>query len=110
MMKRSLLCAILLLSLAGSGVSQTVKTGPAFYVVLNSLTRTCTIVDRTPRTDTPNVTVASDAIFKTRAEAEAAIKTLTSCNQLSDARPDETPEGTSPPAAGPSGSTTGTTR
>jgi hypothetical protein len=26
------------------------------------------------RTDTPNITVASDAVYKTRAEAETAIK------------------------------------
>jgi hypothetical protein len=34
-----------------------------------------------PRTDTPNITVASDTIYKTRAEAETAAKTLTPCNQ-----------------------------
>ena len=55
--------------------------GAAFYVVLNSLTRTCTVVDQTPRTDTPNITVASDTIYPTRAEAEDAIKTLKPCNQ-----------------------------
>jgi hypothetical protein len=63
-----------------SGFAQTVRTGPAFYVVLNSLTRSCTVVDKTPRTDTPNITVASDTIYKTRAEAEAAIKSLKPCN------------------------------
>jgi len=34
-----------------------------------------------PRTDTLNITVASDAIYKTRAEAEMAMKALTSCKQ-----------------------------
>jgi hypothetical protein len=34
-----------------------------------------------PRTDTPNITVASDAIYKTRAEAEMAVKILTPCKQ-----------------------------
>jgi hypothetical protein len=80
-MKRSLLCLIFWLVLDGAGVAQSVRTGPAFYVVLNSLTKSCTVVDQTPRTDTPNITVASDAIYKTRAEAEDAIKTLKPCNQ-----------------------------
>jgi hypothetical protein len=79
MMKRSLLCFGFLVILAGSGVSQTAKSEPAFYVVLNSLTKSCTVADKMPRTDTPNITVASDAIFRSRAEAETAIKTLTPC-------------------------------
>jgi hypothetical protein len=49
-------------------------------VVLNSLTKNCTVADKLPRTDTPNITVASDTIYKTRAEAETAIKTLKPCN------------------------------
>jgi hypothetical protein len=80
-MKRSLLCAVFVLTLHGSGLAQPARNGPAFYVVLNSLTKNCTVVDKTPRTDTPNITVASDAIYKTRAEAETAIKMLKPCNQ-----------------------------
>ena len=80
-MKRVLLCAIVALILNDSALTQPASTGPAFYVLLNSLTKNCTVVDKAPRTDTPNITVASDAIFKTRAEAEAAIKTLKPCNQ-----------------------------
>ena len=80
-MTRSLLCVVLLLALTRSGSAQMDRTKPAFYVVLNALTRTCTVVDKVPRTDTPNITVASDAIYKSRAEAEAAAKTLTPCNK-----------------------------
>ena len=80
-MKRSLVCLLFLLILDDSGFSQTAKTQPAFYVVLNSLTRSCTVVDKVPRTDTPNITVATDTIYKTRAEAETAAKTLTPCSQ-----------------------------
>jgi hypothetical protein len=50
-----------------------------FYVVLNTLTKRCSVVDKAPKTDTPNITVASDAIFDTRAEAETAIKALKPC-------------------------------
>jgi hypothetical protein len=72
--------ALLLMSAAGPAFSQPAK-GPAFYVVLNSLSKKCSVVDQTPRTDTPNITVASDTIYPTRAEAEDAIKTLKPCNQ-----------------------------
>jgi hypothetical protein len=34
-----------------------------------------------PHTDSPNITVASDTIYRSRAEAETAIKTLASCKQ-----------------------------
>ena len=77
-MKRSLLCFLMILG--GSGLAQMDRTAPAFYVVLNSLTKNCTVADKLPRTDTPNITVASDTIYKTRAEAETAIKTLKPCN------------------------------
>jgi hypothetical protein len=78
-MTRSLLCVVLLLTLSRSGFAQMDRTNPAFYVVLNALTRTCTVVDKVPRTDTPNVTVASDTVYKTREEAEVAAKTLAPC-------------------------------
>jgi hypothetical protein len=80
-MKRSLICFCLLMILDQPGYPQAAKAAPSFYIVLNSLTKTCTIVDKVPRTDTPNITVASDTIFKTRAEAEIAVKTLTPCLQ-----------------------------
>jgi hypothetical protein len=80
-MKRNLLCFGFLVILGGPGLAQMDRTAPAFYVVLNSLTKSCTVADKLPRTDTPNITVASDTVYKTRAEAEAAIKALTPCNQ-----------------------------
>jgi hypothetical protein len=79
MMKRSFPGFGVLMILVGSAPSQAAKTEPAFYVVLNSLTRSCTVADKMPRTDTPDITVASDAIFRSRAEAETAIKNLASC-------------------------------
>ena len=77
-MKRILICFCFLMILEGPGYSQ---AAPAFYIVLNSLTKNCTVVDKLPRTDTLNITVASDAIYKTRAEAELAMKALTPCKQ-----------------------------
>ena len=79
-MRRPLLCAALMLALAQPGLAQqTINTSPAFYIVLNSLSKTCTVVDKVPRADTPNITVASDTIYKSREEAEVAARTLTPC-------------------------------
>ena len=80
-MTRSLLGVVLLLTLSHPGFAQMDRTTPAFYVVLNALTRNCTVVDKVPRTDTPNITVASDTVYKSREEAEVAAKTLTPCIQ-----------------------------
>jgi hypothetical protein len=79
-MKRSLIGFCFLMVLHGSGLCQIAKAKPGFYIVLNSLTKTCTVVDRMPQADTPNITLASDAIFETRGQAEAAIKTVKPCN------------------------------
>ena len=84
-MKRGLLrlglLTVLVTASGGRGLTQDAKTTPSFYIVLNSLTKRCSVFDKTPKTDTPNITVASDAIYKTRAEAEAAMNKLPSCKQ-----------------------------
>jgi hypothetical protein len=79
-MKRSFISFCFLMVLHHPGLCQSTKAKPAFYIVLNSLTKTCMVVNRMPQADTPNITLASDAIFETRVEAEAAIKTLKPCN------------------------------
>jgi hypothetical protein len=79
-MKRSFFCVCFLIGLHDPGLCQFAKAKPGFYIVLNSLTKTCTVVDRMPQADTPNITLASDAIFETRGEAEAAIKTVKPCS------------------------------
>ena len=84
-MKRMLLqSSVLLAAIAASAqpaFAQSARGTPAFYIVLDTLTKRCSVVDKTPKTDTPNITVASDAIYKTRAEAETAMTTLPSCKQ-----------------------------
>jgi hypothetical protein len=79
-MKRSFISFCFLMVLHHPGFGQSTKAKPAFYIVLNSLTKTCMVVNRMPQADTPNITLASDAIFETRVEAEAAIKTLKPCS------------------------------
>jgi hypothetical protein len=84
-MKRNLLCLgllmVLVIASGGRALTQGARTTPSFYIMLNSLTKTCSVVDKTPKTDTPNITVASDAVYKTRAEAEAAANMLPSCKR-----------------------------
>jgi len=60
-------------------IAQSARGTPAFYIVFDTMTKRCSIVDKTPRTDTPNVTVANDTIYPTREEAEKAMKMLPSC-------------------------------
>jgi len=80
-MKPTLL-GVLLVAIAASAqpaFGQSARGTPAFYIVLDALTKRCMVVDKTPKTDTPNLTVANDTIYPTRQEAEAAMKTLPSC-------------------------------
>jgi hypothetical protein len=67
--------------IASPGYAQPKKAETSYYVVLNTLTKQCSVVDKAPKTDTPNITIASDSIFETRAEAETAVKTLKPCMQ-----------------------------
>jgi hypothetical protein len=82
-MKRTRLFSGLLLAAmlaaSTSALAQSARGTPAFYIVLDTRTRSCSVVDKTPKTDTPNITVANDTIYPTREAAEAAMKTLGSC-------------------------------
>jgi hypothetical protein len=78
LMKR-LLVGCFIAIFAAPGFSQPRKAEPTYYVVLNTLTKQCSVANKPPRTDTPNITVASDEIYETRAQAEAATKTLKPC-------------------------------
>ena len=51
-----------------------------FYVVQDTSTKRCTVVAQKPATTT-TVIVGEGKVFKTRTEAEAAVKTITVCQQ-----------------------------
>jgi hypothetical protein len=55
-----------------------------FYIVRDLATRKCTVVDKRPITDSSTITLATDAIFKSRADAEAGIKSIKACNDQKD--------------------------
>ena len=53
------------------------QTATEFYVVQDTSTKKCTIVDKKPTTAT--TLVVGDKVFKTRTEAETGMKTMKVC-------------------------------
>jgi hypothetical protein len=50
-----------------------------FYIVRDLATQKCTVVNKRPVTNTRTITLATDAIFKSRADAEAGVKSIKVC-------------------------------
>ena len=72
-MKRIAPSAALAVAVSTSAFAQTTE----FYVVQDAQTKRCTIVDQRPTVST--MTVVGNGVFKTRAEAEAGMKTIKVC-------------------------------
>ena len=51
-----------------------------FYVVQDTSTKKCTIVDKKPTVTTQTIVSPSGTIYPTRAEAEAGLKTVKVCS------------------------------
>jgi uncharacterized membrane protein len=73
-MTRIVLAGALAAALCGSAYAQTAE----FYVVQDTTTKKCTIVDKKP-TATTTVVVGDGKVFKTRTEAEAGMKSIKVC-------------------------------
>lgn len=73
-MKKFLISAAAATIMTGAAYAQT-ATG--FYVVQDTSTKKCTIVDKKPTTAT--TLVVGDKVFKTRTEAETGMKTMKVC-------------------------------
>ena len=50
-----------------------------FYVVQDTATKKCTIVDKKPTVTTQTIVTPAGTVYKTRAEAEAGMKTVKVC-------------------------------
>ena len=74
-MRKYLIGAAMACLLVGSASAQAVTE---YYVVQDSGTKKCTIVDKKPTTT--SVVQVGPVAFKTRAEAEAGMKTITVCS------------------------------
>jgi len=70
---KTLLGAALLVAFTAPGLAQTTE----FFIVQDASTKRCTIVDKKPTTTT--TTVIGDGVYKTRVEAESAMKTVKIC-------------------------------
>jgi hypothetical protein len=68
--------SIALAALIGSAQAQ---TATEFYVVQDTATKKCTIVDKKPTASTTTVVSPSGTVYKTRTEAETAMKTVKVC-------------------------------
>jgi hypothetical protein len=72
-MKKLLIALCASSFVVGAAHAQTTE----FYVVQDTATKKCTIVDKKPTVTT--TTVVGDGVYKTRTEAEAAMKTVKVC-------------------------------
>ena len=72
-MKKFLIPAAAVAIMTGAAYAQT-----EFYVVQDTSTKKCTIVDKKPTT-TSTVVVGDGKVFKTRTEAETGMKTIKVC-------------------------------
>ena len=75
-MKRFVLTAAAATLFANLAMAQTVVS-TEYFVVQDSSTKKCTIVDKRPTTTT--TTVVGNGVYKTRVEAETAMKTVKVC-------------------------------
>jgi len=51
-----------------------------FYIMRDRTTQKCTVVDKRPMTAVKTITLASDAIYKSRGDAESAMKAIKVCS------------------------------
>ena len=71
---RTILAAALAAAVSTAAYAQTTE----YYIVQDVKSKRCTIVDKRPTTTT-EFTVLGTTVFKTRAEAEAGVKTQKVC-------------------------------
>ena len=76
MIRTPLLAASLAVAFAGAAFAQMATT--EYYVVQDTSTKKCTIVDKKPTTST--TVVVGDGVFKSRTEAETGMKSIKVCS------------------------------
>jgi hypothetical protein len=72
-MKRTLVAIIVLL------VSTPIWAAE-FYIMRDLTTQKCSVVDKRPVTAVRTITLASDAIYKSRGDAESAMRAIKVCS------------------------------
>ncbi|RAI43859.1 hypothetical protein [Rhodoplanes roseus] len=74
-MKSLLIGSIVAVAALGTALAQTTE----YYVVQDTTTKKCTIVDKKPTSQT-TVVVGDGKVYTTRTEAESAVKTVKVCS------------------------------
>jgi uncharacterized membrane protein len=74
-MKKLIVCS----ALAAFALSTQAASAAEFYIVRDTTTKKCTVVHTKPTTAT--TTVVGDGVYKTKVEAETAIKTTKICTE-----------------------------
>ena len=74
-MKKLIVCSALAVFALGTQIASAAE----FYVVRDASTKKCTVVDSKPTTTT--TTVVGNGVYKTRTEAESAVKTTKVCTE-----------------------------
>jgi hypothetical protein len=74
-MQKIIAAAFLMGALATPAFAQSAE----FYVVQDTSTKKCTIVDKKPTVTTQTIVTPAGTVYKTRAEAEAGMKTVKVC-------------------------------
>ncbi|CAL8981023.1 hypothetical protein GJ689_08995 [Rhodoplanes serenus] len=74
-MTRIVLAATVALVTSGAAIAQTTE----YYIVQDTATKRCTVVDKKPTTQT-TVVVGDGKVYTTRTEAESAVKTVKVCS------------------------------
>ncbi len=74
-MKSIIIAAALGAAVATAAYAQTTE----FYIVQDVKTKKCTVVEKKPAATETTMTIVGDTVYKTRTEAEGAIKTVKVC-------------------------------
>lgn len=75
-MKHLVIASALAAATAGTALAQATE----YYIVQDTTTKRCTIVDKKPTTQT-TVVVGDGKVYTSRTEAESAVKTVKVCTQ-----------------------------
>ncbi|BAR55578.1 hypothetical protein ACVIWV_009442 [Bradyrhizobium diazoefficiens] len=74
-MKKLIACG----ALAAFALGTQAASAAEFYIVRDATTKKCTVVDTKPTTTT--TTVVGNGVYKTKVEAESAVKTTKVCTE-----------------------------
>ena len=74
-MRKLIMCG----ALAAFALGTQAASAAEFYIVRDATTKKCTVVDTKPTTTT--ITVVGDGVYKTKTEADSAVKTTKVCTE-----------------------------